>query len=171
MTCLVAVWAKAEVLDGLAGVLWATEKDHVGASWGAKSELIEGDALTTGLLNASASGGGEAESGDAQLGDLEETVVIGDGADDGADLVTARLLVVLVGSHADDLGERDRRGVDARHAQSIHSQNLTTYLQIISRLFTHLLRTVALNLLSVRRSRKLYSLCNSLRYGLVLCGA
>lgn len=166
-----AVWAKAEVLDGLTGVLGSTEENDVGASWGAESELVEGDALTTSLLNASAGGCGEAESGDAQLRDLEETVVVGDGADNSADLVTAGLLVVLVGSHANNLGERDRWGVDARHAQSVQSKNLTIYFHITSHLFTHLLRTVALNLLSVRRSRKLYSLCNSLRYGLVLCGA
>ena len=112
---------KAEVLDSLTGVLGATEEDDVGASWGTESELVEGDALTTGLLDAGTSGCGELESADAQLWDLEQTVVIGDGADDSTDLVSMGLLVVLVGGDGNDLGERDRWGVDARHAQPIAS--------------------------------------------------
>lgn len=120
-----AVWAETEVLDGLTSVLGATEEDDVGAGWGAESELVEGDALTAGLLDAGTGGRGEAKSADAHLWDLEHTVVIGDGADDSADLALGGLLVVLVGGDGDDLGEGDRWGVDARHAQSVQSQNLT----------------------------------------------
>ena len=124
------VWAKAEVLDGLAGVLWATEKDDVGTSWCTEGELVESKGLTTGLLDASAGGRGEAESADAQLWDLEETVVIGDGTDYGADLALVCLLAVLVGRDSDDLGEGDRWSVDARHAQSVCESGSDSNLSI-----------------------------------------
>lgn len=116
-----AVGTKAEVLDSLTGVLGATEEDDVGASWGALGELVEGEALATSLLDAGTSGSGEAESADAHLRDLEEAVVIGDGANDSTDLALVSLGALLVGRNGDDLGEGDRWGVDARHAQPIAS--------------------------------------------------
>jgi len=121
---LVGVGAHAEVLDGLTGVLGSTEEEGVGASGGAGGNLVDGEALTAGLLNAGASRGGEAESRNGELGGLEETVVVGDGADlmsisdvprivyaqgsyndDGLALVCLRR--VLVGGGRDDLGEGD----------------------------------------------------------------
>jgi hypothetical protein len=78
---LVGVGTEAEVLDGLTRVLGSAEKDGVGTSGGAGGDLVDGEALTTSLLNARASRGGEAHSGDRELGQLKETVVVGDGAD------------------------------------------------------------------------------------------
>jgi hypothetical protein len=170
-TCLVGVRTETEVLDRLARVLGTTEKDDVGTGRRAEGELVEGEALTTSLLDASTGCGGEAESADADLGDLEETVVIGDGADDGADLALVGLAAVLVGRHGDDLGERERRGVDLGHAQSFSQSQYMTLVVSVPKslmLLTDLLKTVALNLLSVRRCKKLYNLCNSFLYGLVL---
>jgi hypothetical protein len=78
---LVGVGTEAEVLDGLTRVLGSAEKDGVGTSGGAGGDLVDGEALTTSLLNARTSGGSEAHSGDRELGQLKETVVVGDGAD------------------------------------------------------------------------------------------
>jgi hypothetical protein len=58
------------MLDGLTGVLGATEEEGVGTSWGAESDLVDGEGLTTGLLNASTGRGSEAESSDGELGEF-----------------------------------------------------------------------------------------------------
>lgn len=111
------------MLDSLTGVLGSTEEKNVGTSWGTEGELVKGDGLPTGLLDAGTSSGGELQRADAELGKLEETVVIGDGTDNGADLAIVDLGGVLVGGDGDDLGERHWWGVDARHTQSVHGQN------------------------------------------------
>lgn len=104
---LVLVRAETEVLEGLAGVLGAPEEEGVGASRSPEGELVESQGLTTGSEDPGAGSGGEAESGDSQLGDGELTVVVGDGADydDG-------LVGVLVTDIAGDARDRDRRAVD-----------------------------------------------------------
>lgn len=76
----------AEVLEGLAGVLRATEQQGVGAGRSTESKLVESQSLTTGLLNASLGAPGEPQSGDAELGHLEQTVVVGDGSDNNDSL-------------------------------------------------------------------------------------
>lgn len=78
---LVGVGTEAEVLEGLTGVLGSTEEEGVGSSGETGSDLVDGEALTTGLLDASAGRGGEAESRNGELGDLEHTVVVSDGTD------------------------------------------------------------------------------------------
>jgi hypothetical protein len=78
---LVGVGTEAEVLDGLTGVLGSTEEEGVGSSGEAGSNLIDGEALAAGLLNAGASRGGEAEGRNGELGELEKTVVVSDGTD------------------------------------------------------------------------------------------
>lgn len=169
---LVGVRTKTEVLDSLTGVLGTTEEQNVGAGWRAEGELVECEAFTAGLLDASTSSGSEAKGADAELGELEETVVIGDCADDCADLALLSLGAVLVGRDRNNLGERHRWGVDARHTQSVRGQQSTQILYDIPlMLFTHLLRTVELNLLSVRRSRNEYNLWSRRRYGLLDLGA
>lgn len=102
---LVGVGTETEVLDRLAGVLGATDEDDVGASRGAEGELVEGEALTAGLEDAGAGGGGEAQGADAELGALDEAGVIGDLGDGGHDLA----LELLVGGgplvQKSDLGQ------------------------------------------------------------------
>lgn len=95
------------MLDSLTGVLGAAEEDDVGAGRGAKSELIEGQALAASFLDPCACGRGEAQSADAQLRHLIEAVVIRDGTNDSADLALVRLGGMLVRRHGDDLGQRD----------------------------------------------------------------
>jgi hypothetical protein len=77
---LVCVGTETEMLDGLTGVLGSTEEESVGSSGGAGSDLIDGEGLTTSLLNACASRGSEAESCNGELGELKQTVVVSDGA-------------------------------------------------------------------------------------------
>lgn len=75
------MWAESEMLDGLTRVLWSTQQDSVGTSWGSESKLVQGQNLTTSLLNSGSGGRGESQSGNGHLWDLEQTVVIGDSAD------------------------------------------------------------------------------------------
>lgn len=113
--------AEAEVLDGLTSVLRATEEDDVRASGRAHGELVECEAFTASLLNASAGSRGEAEGADGHLRDLIEAVVVGDWADDSADLALVGWAGVLVGGDADDLGEgnwwSDQRSVSRLKTQ------------------------------------------------------
>ena len=112
---LVGVGTEAEVLDSLTGVLGATEEDGVGTSGETGGNLVDGEDLTTSLLNAGAGRGGEAQGSDGELGKLEEAVVVGDGADNDNGLALIVLRVGPVGGGSDDLGEGDGRAVDLGH--------------------------------------------------------
>jgi hypothetical protein len=105
---LVLVGTHAEMLDGLTSVLGTTEKKGVGTGGEAGSNLVDGEDLTAGLLDAGTGGGSEAESRNGELGEVEETVVVGDGANDDNGLALVGLRGVLVGSGRDDLGQADR---------------------------------------------------------------
>ena len=107
------VRAEAEVLHGLTGVLGATEEQSVGTGRGTQSKLVQGEGLTTGLLDTGTGGGGEAQSSDGQLGDVEEAVVIGDGANHDHGLALLRLVDVR-----GDARKRNRGAVDARHEEA-----------------------------------------------------
>ena len=72
---------EAEVLDGLTGVLGATEEEGVGTGGLLEGKLIQGDGLAASGLKTAAGSGGEAQSRNGDLGDLEQTVVVGDGTD------------------------------------------------------------------------------------------
>jgi hypothetical protein len=109
----VAVWAKAEMLDGLPRVLWTSQEKGVASSWSSKSQLIEGQNLTTSGQNASASSSGKAESSNAKLRDSQKAVVIGDGTDDDNGLV-----VRLLRSIGDNSREGDWWSIDAGHEQT-----------------------------------------------------
>jgi len=118
---LVGVGTEAEVLDGLTGVLGSTEEESVGSSGVTSGNLVNGEGLTTGLLNAGTGGSGEAEGCDGELGELEQTVVVSDGSDNDDGLALVSLSGVLVGSGCDDLGQADGRAVDLGHHEA--SQN------------------------------------------------
>ncbi|KAH0194800.1 ribosomal protein L18e, partial [Aureobasidium melanogenum] len=118
LTCLVRVGTEAEVLDGLTGVLGATEEEGVGTGRGAHGQLIDGQGLTTSGDNAGAGSVGVAEGGNRELGELKETVVVSDGADQDDGLALVSLAGVLVGSSGNDLGERHGRAVDLAHHQA-----------------------------------------------------
>lgn len=116
----VVVGAHVEVLHGLARVLGTAEEDGVAALGRTQGELVEGQALAAGSQDPGTGGLGEAQSGDRQLGQLQETVVIGDATDDDDRLgrlatgrdTTAVLRQVYQARHA------DRRTVDLGHEQT-----------------------------------------------------
>lgn len=118
-TYLVGVRTKAEVLYGLTRVLRATEEENVRASGCAHGELVEGDALAAGLLDASAGSRSEAKRADGHLGNLIEAVVVCDRADHSADLALVQLGSRLACSHAHDLAQAQRRLVDPAAAQTL----------------------------------------------------
>lgn len=89
---LVGVGSETEMLEGLTGVLGATEEEGVGTGGEAGGNLINGEGLAAGLEDARAGRGGEAESRNGELGKLEETVVVSD----GTDLVVLAALVLEV---------------------------------------------------------------------------
>jgi hypothetical protein len=105
---LVLVGTHAEMLDGLTSVLGTTEEEGVGTGGEAGRDLVDGKDLTASLLDAGTGGGSEAESSNGELGELEETVVVGDGANDDNGLALVGLRGVLVGSGRNDLGQADR---------------------------------------------------------------
>lgn len=113
MGLLVLVRAHAKVLDGLTGVLGTTENQSVAASGSTESKLIQGDGLAAGGDNAGTGRGSEAESGNSDLGEGQQTVVVGDGANDNNGALLT--LLVDVGNNA---GERDRRTVDLGHEET-----------------------------------------------------
>lgn len=106
------VGSETEVLDSLSGILGSSEKKSVASGRSAKSQLIKSQGLTSSSKNASASGGSESESRNAELGDCEETVVISDGADDDDGLA------LLLGTVLDDSGDGDGGSVDAGHEET-----------------------------------------------------
>ena len=102
-----------EMLDGLTGVLLTAEQDSVGTGGGTEGELIKSDDLTASLQDAGLGGLGDAQAGKGELGDLEETVVIGDGANDNSGLA------ILTGHVTGNTGDRHRGAVDAGHKETL----------------------------------------------------
>ena len=74
------VGAHAKVLDGLARVALAAEEDGVRTGRSTHRELVQGQDLAASLEDALLSRRGEAQGGNRQFGDLEETDIIRDGA-------------------------------------------------------------------------------------------
>lgn len=101
------------MLYSLTGVLGSTQDQSVAASGGAQSKLIQSDGLAASLDDASTSSSGESQSGNVDLGEGQQAVVIGDGAhnDDGT------LLALLV-DVAHDTGQGDRGAVDLGHKKA-----------------------------------------------------
>lgn len=112
-TYLVLVGTEAEVLDGLTGVLGATEQQGVGTGGLLQGKLVKGDGRAASSQDAGTSSGGETQGGDVHLGDSEQTGVIGDGANDDDGLLLVAVLNVGV-----DAGQRNGRAVHAGHKQT-----------------------------------------------------
>lgn len=107
------VGTHAEVADSLTGVLGTAQQQGVGTSGLLECQLVEGLDGTAGSEDASTGGGGETQSGDVHLGDLEQTDVIGDGADNDDGLLLVAVLEVGL-----DAREGDGRAVDAGHKET-----------------------------------------------------
>lgn len=107
------VWAKAEVLDCLTSVLGTSEKKGVASGGSTEGQLIQSQDLSSSSENSGTSSSGDTESSDAELGDDQEAIVIGNGADN-----YNSALFILGGFVRDDSGDGDRRSVDAGHEES-----------------------------------------------------
>lgn len=105
--------AVSEVLDGLTHALAASQEHGVGTLGGTQGKLIKGEALTAGLDDAGTGGLGEAEGGNLEGRDLQQTRIVSDGANNDCGLV---LLTLEVSSQS---GDGDRRVVDSGHAKSL----------------------------------------------------
>ena len=97
------------MLDGLPNVPLTPEENSVGTSRSSESKSVESDSLTTGGGDSCSGSVGESESGNRELGDFGQSLVIEDGtySDDG--LVTGRVGVLGL---LDDSGEGDGGSVD-----------------------------------------------------------
>lgn len=106
------------MLNRLSRILRTTEQKGVCTSGSPHRQLIEGQNLTTSLLDPGPSGGGESESGNGQLGDGEEAVVVGDGSDHDDGLALVFLCGALALGDGYEAGEGDGRSVDAGHEEA-----------------------------------------------------
>lgn len=165
---LVRVWSESEMLDGLTGVLGAAEEESVGTGWGALSELIEGEAFTSGLEDAGTGGCGEAEGSDRELGDFKKAIakfhvrrrvqegvkgdkpgVIGDLGNNDNGLVLVCLQRVLVASIGYDARNRHWWSCECKlNGRPTDNYGRWTRLLLILDILS-LLRTTELNGLSV----------------------
>ena len=82
------------MLDRLSRILRTPEQQSVGPSRSPQRQLIQRQAFPSRLLDPSPSRSSEAERSDGQLGDLQQAIVVGDGAhhDDRLALVGFRVL-------------------------------------------------------------------------------
>jgi hypothetical protein len=113
----VLVWTETEVSDSLSGVSWTSDEQSVLTQWGAGSQLVQSDSLTTSLDNLSTGTSGESQSGDCGLWELEDTVVIGDGTNNNNGLLSSTLL----GQGTGDSRNRDWWSVDLRKEQGFEN--------------------------------------------------
>ena len=116
---LVLVGAHAEVLHGLTSVPLAAEEDGVRASGRTEGKLVEGEDLTTSLEDALLGGSGETEGSNRELGDLKQTNVIGDGANDDDDL---RITVGRVLGLLHDAGEGNGGAVGLGEEETVEDR-------------------------------------------------
>lgn len=107
------VGTHAEVADGLTGVLGTAEQQGVGTSGLLESQLVEGLDGAAGGNDASAGSGGETQGGDVHLGDLEQTDIVSDGADNDDGLLLVAVLEVGL-----DAREGDGGTVHAGHEET-----------------------------------------------------
>lgn len=143
--------AEAEVADGLAVGAGATEQKGVLAGGGAAGELVKSEDLTASLEDAGTGTLGEAEGSDGDLGGLEETVVVGDGANNDNGLALGTLLLKSTGDsrkrhgRAVDLGQEQglendlveaRFGAASKEAVQLHEQTQVRILRLRLRAVT-----------------------------------
>lgn len=113
MAYLVLVRTETKVLNSLAGILGASDEKGVASRGSPQCQLVEGQDLTTGSQDSGPRSRGEAKSSDAHLGDGQEAVVIGDGANDDDGLAFG-----LLGGVCHDARDGHRRAVDSRHEEA-----------------------------------------------------
>ncbi|KAH3660542.1 hypothetical protein OGAPHI_007128 [Ogataea philodendri] len=111
---LTLVWAEAEVSDSLSGASWTSDSQGVGTSWSSKSQLVEGDGLTTVLQDGLLGTAGESQSSNSGLWELEESDIVSDSSNNDNSLVSRTWLRQSLGDSGDgnwwsvDLGKEQR---------------------------------------------------------------
>ena len=107
----------AEVSLSLTGLAGSLDEEGVLSLRGTGSELVEGDDLSSGLQDTSASALGDAKSGDRDLGKLEDTAVVSHGRGGNNDLVVVSGLLQDTG----DASNGERSSVLARHKETLQN--------------------------------------------------
>ena len=105
--------SEAEVLDSLSSVLGSSEQESVASGRGSQCQLIQSQSFSTCGKDTRTSCCGEPEGSNAELRNSQETVVIGDCANNDNSLV-----VGLLGRVGNNSRNRNRRSVDAGHEES-----------------------------------------------------
>ena len=99
--------------DGLTGVTPSTEEDSSRPGGARQCKLVKSQAFSTRGGDASTSGLSEAEGAHGELGDLEETLIVGDGPNKDGNLSVLSL------HEAGHLGEGDGGAVGLAHTQPL----------------------------------------------------
>jgi len=105
----------AEVTVGRTGSAAALHQDGVLSLGGLEGQLVEGENFTTGLENAFAGARGHVHGAERQLGDLVQTKIVGDRANDDGGLAIAAWLL----HHARDASDG--------HGWSVHAAHIKTF--------------------------------------------
>ena len=82
-----------------------SQEEGVFTSWGSESELIESQALTTSSDDSLSSLFSESQSADSELGDGQESDVVGNGGDDDDGLIFSTLEVLNNSGNADGISD------------------------------------------------------------------
>lgn len=102
-----------EVTVDLAATTSTLQQNSLATRGALEGELVKGEHLTAGLLNAGTSRLSDVQSGHGDLGDLQHALVVRHGTYHHKDVILGLTLRV-----ADDLLQRNRRAVVARHHQA-----------------------------------------------------
>lgn len=113
------------MLDGLPRVLGSTEEEGVGTGRLAERKLVEGEALTSSLLDTGTGSAGEAKGGDRELGNVVEADVVSDGRDGDNGVLLGEGLVGL-GDLAGDARDRHGGAVDLAHVEAAEDDLVET---------------------------------------------
>lgn len=107
------------MLHRLARIFRPPQQQRIATRRRSQRQLIKSQALAPSLLDASARGGRETESGDCEFGDCEQAGVVGDGAHDDKGALGRRHFFggAAAGEHG-EAGEGEGRAVDAGHEEA-----------------------------------------------------
>lgn len=90
--------AHAEVSNSLSGVSGASDNQSVLALGSSQGQLVQSDSLTTSLQDGGLGAGSELQGGNSGLGELQQSVVVGDSANNDNGLVGSTLLAQGAGN-------------------------------------------------------------------------
>ena len=107
------------MLEGFGHVLTATEQEAVASSGAESSQLIEGNTFSTSLGDSSAGTSGEAKSAHLHLGDLSQTRIVGNSANNDSNG-----LLVLAIHVADNAVDANRGTVSTAHEKTLEDNGV-----------------------------------------------